>query len=353
MKKGILIIAMGLLCAVSIKAKGYDLPKVVEDTVVIEVGGSKIIIVVNSAEDLKKLEKFDVNQMIMDLNANLESDSLKSGNLTMTDSAGAAYEKEDGLSYYGEGARTNENAPVADGNWESEDNDWDNYEYADTNKDKPVRRTYGSFDLELGMNNWLEDGAFPDANGELHSIKPWGSWYVALGHSNHTHISGPLSLDWGANVSWYNWKLQNTDVRIIQTETETIFEIDPVLEGDKSKLTATYINVNLVPVFDFGSKKSNKGGGYWGNKYDRKGFRVGFGGYAGYRLNSWSKFVYQDDGKQKDRDYDNFFLNNFRYGVRGILGYKAMDLFVNYDLNTVFSDGRGPKLNGMSFGIIL
>jgi hypothetical protein len=64
--------------------------------------------------------------------------------------------------------------------------------------------------------------------------------------------------------------------------------------------------------------------------------------------------VYETPGKdEKIKDKDSFFLNNFRYGVRLQVGYRSTDLFFNYDLNDLFSTGKGPSLNAFSFGVTL
>jgi hypothetical protein len=57
--------------------------------------------------------------------------------------------------------------------------------------------------------------------------------------------------------------------------------------------------------------------------------------------------------RNKEKDNGNFYLSNVRYGLRGRVGWREMDLFVNYDLNQVFTSGNGPELNAFSFGIIL
>jgi hypothetical protein len=82
-------------------------------------------------------------------------------------------------------------------------------------------------------------------------------------------------------------------------------------------------------------------------------FRIGAGPYVGYRIASRSKLVYSEDGDvEKEKDRDSFYLNNLRYGARLQLGFRSTDLFFNYDLNELFVEGKGPKLNAFSFGII-
>lgn len=113
-----------------------------------------------------------------------------------------------------------------------------------------------------------------------------------------------------------------------------------------------------MPILDFG------GGGrkttiFDGSRVDfsSKGnhsssFRIGLGPYAGYRIGSYSKRTYKNNGElHREHNSDNFYLNNFRYGVRLQVGFRDVDLFFNYDLNNLFVDSKGPKLNAFSFGL--
>ena len=110
-------------------------------------------------------------------------------------------------------------------------------------------------------------------------------------------------------------------------------------------------------MFDFaqGRRKVDaiERGAFRFKRSKKQGFRFGVGGYAGYRLGSRSKFVFKDGGnKEKDINRNNFYLSNFRYGIRAQMGYKGVDFFANYDLNKVFAQDKGPDLNAISFGII-
>ena len=79
--------------------------------------------------------------------------------------------------------------------------------------------------------------------------------------------------------------------------------------------------------------------------------------YAGYRMGSKTKFIFKENGNSETtKEADHFYLENFRYGVRGQLGFRDFDMFVLYDLNEVFAPGRGPngtKLNAFTIGITL
>ena len=75
--------------------------------------------------------------------------------------------------------------------------------------------------------------------------------------------------------------------------------------------------------------------------------------YGGYRLASYTKQVFDDgDRERKQINHDNFYLNNLRYGVRFQFGVFDTDFFINYDLNDLFREGKGPELNAYSFGIV-
>jgi hypothetical protein len=350
------------------------------DTIIMEFGGnSRIIILVEKEEDLRALQSYDLNKMLRDISVSIDSAEEDTDYLTIQDDEGDRYlrdttivvrnrqrdEIRDERRY-----RNGVNIKVANYELEARDledigdelDDLDPLEFSDYKKsDRIERRTWGTrhaFNLEFGLTNWLENGKFPDANNAQYTIKPWGSWFVGLASTHKTSVGGPLFVEWGGNFTWFNWKFDDTETRITKEATETVFTTDNTVNGIKSKLSASYINAHFVPMLDFSygrrRVKTYEKGSLRVTKYKRRGFRIGAGGYAGYRLGSHTRVVYKDGGdKEKDKENSNFFMNNFRYGIRGQIGYKGYDFFVNYDLNEVFSDNRGPSLNAISFGIIL
>ncbi|MCU0398702.1 MAG: hypothetical protein MUC73_11440, partial [Cyclobacteriaceae bacterium] len=232
-----------------------------------------------------------------------------------------------------------------------EDNDEDDDEWYSNHGRQHSRKTHHSINFDLGVNNYLSDGKFPDESDELYTVRPWGSWYVGINSIQHTPISGKLYLEWGLGISWYNFKFEQDNVLISKSEDGLVFTEDTRdVQFIKSKLTASYINASLVPVFDFGGRGIKTR--VW-DSYGSK-FRIGLGPYAGYRIGSHSKLVYDDGDKEKDKDFNNFYLNNFRYGLRLQLGIYSTDLFINYDLNELFSTSKpnNPSLNAFSFGIV-
>ncbi len=357
--KSILTLAM-LAVIIPAVASSHNDPR--QDTVIIELNNnSKIVIVTKSREDLASLENYDINQMIRDLNSQL-SDSVE----YMEINDGKAYVNNDQVEMKDWKINDDEIRIKLGGVEVDVDpdkvDDWDDDDWNDRKKvtyeaDRADRTTH-HFNIDIGLNNWLEDGNFPAGNAP-HSVKAFGSWYVGLNSTNRTWLAGPLFLEWGLGINWYNWKLEDTDYIIVEGADATEFNLAPATQnGLKSKLTASYINVTAVPMFDFsrGRQKitSIESSGLKIKKYSRKGFRFGLGGYAGYRIGSHTKYVYKEDGnREKDKERDDFFLENFRYGLRAQVGWKGVELFGTYDLNNVFSQGRGPELNAISFGITL
>ncbi len=328
------------------------------DTVIIELNGSKIVIITNNKEDLAQIQNYDINQMIKDLNAQLqdsvtylEIDGSEQGKEYVSEND-RSYTRRDRVSVDLGGLEVEVDPDEID---DFDEDDWRRRRRT-TYDAKRVDRTSHHFNFDLGLNNWLEDGNFPDVNNSPYSVKPFGSWYVALNSTNRTWVGGPLFIEWGIGISWYNWKLEDSDFRIVEADDNIDFVNDPNISGIKSKLTASYLNAQFVPMFDFsrGTRRvrSVDAGGIKIRRYSRRGIRFGLGGYVGYRLGSHTKYIFKDGGsREKDKEHDNFFLENFRYGLRGQIGWKGVEFFGTYDLNNVFSSGNGPELNAITFGM--
>ena len=203
-----------------------------------------------------------------------------------------------------------------------------------------------SFYFDFGMNNWIQpNGTLPQSTGEHYSVRPWGSWYIGF-TSTHSHkIKGPLYFEWGIGFSWYNWKFEDPSTQIMKRDHDILFyQGNQNNEWIKSDLAATYIHASFVPVIHLGNTQ----------KHSKQRYRIGFGGYIAYRIQSHSKTIKKVDGHElTDLHGSDFYLSNFRYGLRGQMGWRRLDFFVNYDLNPVFYVDTGPKLNTISFGITI
>jgi len=326
------------------------------DTVVVELAKtSKVIFTIRDRSDLEILKHYNFQELFGDILKKLETNDTSA--LPKRDSIEATVEIATSEKESDDWNLHERNDDDDDDEDDDNDDDNDYNEHYNNGFDWNAHRMHGnrwgrtwqSFNFDLGTNNFLSSGKFPDADNALYSVRPWGSWYVGLASIQRTRMGRNFFLEWGVGVNWYNFKFQKDNILIQKDDTGVTFIEDTRdLNFTKSKLTASYITASLIPVIDFGdnSRKARIWEGY-GNS-----FRIGLGPYIGYRIASHSKLVYKDDGKEKEKEHDSFYLNSFRYGARLQIGYRSTDLFFNYDLNELFSTGKGPKLNAFSFGVI-
>lgn len=304
------------------------------DTVVINVGdSSKVMFQIKNQKDLQTLKQYDIQAVVNDMIAKLEQ-----RDTTTVEKPAQAYVKST------ESTSTESTAAGENGDSRRKERDRE-YKYHG-------HRTYHSMNFDLGTNNYLMDGKFPDENNDPYAVKPWGSWYVGVNSIQRTRLARTFYLEWGGGVSWYNFKFQNTQTVMTKNDNNVSFLQDQRdLDFKKSKLTACYLNLSLVPVLDFGR---NRRKAMFFDSHHSESVRLGVGPYVGYRIDSYTKQVYSEDGeKHKDRNHDSYYLDNIRYGLRFQFGFKDVDLFFNYDMNKLFVADKGPQLNAFSFGITL
>jgi len=211
--------------------------------------------------------------------------------------------------------------------FEMETKDYTNYQSSHKS-----RKFSSDLEVDLGMNIWSPTENAPQ-------VKPWGSWNVNLNMVGTYKASKNFHLKTGIGASFYNFKLEDTDLIAVKTPDGIAFEEFTDGVGTKSKVSASYANVSLVPTLLTNNGK----------------LRLGVGGYAGLRLGGRGKFVYDDASGDKQKTYEksNLYASNFRYGGRVEVGVDNFNLFFNYDFNEVFETGKGPKLNAISFGVII
>jgi hypothetical protein len=332
MTRRLIVTVLGIISYTIINAQSKT------DTVVVELANtSRVVFTMRDRSDIPTLKSYDYQALFNDIIKKLE---LKDTVELPVEEPSPTVSEED-------------NSDWPDyGNNDSRDFSYprENFKKRNRLSRHYGRNTWQSFNFDLGINNYLSDGNFPDSDNEPYAVKPWGSWYVGMNSVQRTKVAGSFFIEWGFGVSWYNFKFQTEAITISKDDSSVTFiEVtNSDLNPKKSKLTACYLNASLVPLFDFGNNRNKVR--FW-NSND--GFRIGVGPYVGYRIGSYSKQVYSENGdKEKNRDHSNYYLNNLRYGARLQVGFRGTDLFFNYDLNDLFAENRGPQLNAFSFGVI-
>ncbi|MDI9866620.1 outer membrane beta-barrel protein [Flectobacillus sp. DC10W] len=202
------------------------------------------------------------------------------------------------------------------------------------------------FNIYFGLNSFTNTGSISGVyNTKDFELSPFGSRYFGFGWTRSAAISkgssAALKISYGLEFSWYNFMYENNRYEVkgnnnIEFKDYVDDKGQPV-DLSRNKLTVAYINLPVMPYVAF--KKSST------VTY------IGFGGYVGYRLDSYTKTKESDSGR-KLWNHSSFYLNNLRYGLAFELGLKDFpDLFVNYDLSQLYQTGYGPKISGLSFGI--
>ncbi|EAZ80880.2 hypothetical protein ALPR1_17628 [Algoriphagus machipongonensis] len=315
---------------------------VMSDSVVVEFGKSgKVVIIVDSKEDFEKLKLMNINQIIRELDLEENEDT---GDMTIVE-----IKKKDGSTKEVVKVREDwDETEVYIGGMrilvdESGANTKVRVEPGNNKRKDPSFRTY--FNVDLGVNNYLNsDGKFPTSDNP-YAVKGWGSWNVGLNFMAAQKLSKGFYWNFGLGFQFYNFKFENRDFQAVRGDNMIDFIQRTDVDGFKSKVSASYIMGTTMLELDFGKMNDN----------GRRGLRIAAGPYAGYRLGGQSKYVYRElggSGRKKDKQNTGLYLNNFRYGVRGEVGIGRITFFSTYDLNTLFQDEKGPELNPITFGIV-
>ena len=208
-------------------------------------------------------------------------------------------------------------------------------------KSRRIARTEDYFDIALGFNQQLEDGQFliEDVAGELDF---WKSTSFNLGFGWKTRLGSPYSkayFKYGFDFSWHNFRLNGPGV-LSADNNGAFFDtlaMDNVYE--KNKYHIAYFNIPLMLQLDFSDAGDR----------DEK-FTLGVGGYGGVRLLAKRELEYANNqfDEIEEKTYDDFFTNQFRYGVMAQVGYGSFKVTASYDLNEFFRPNKGPAPSNMA-----
>jgi len=78
---------------------------------------------------------------------------------------------------------------------------------------------------------------------------------------------------------------------------------------------------------------------------------IGAGVIGAVKLGSHTKVVYNTDGKQKEKQKDDFSLNTLRWGATARVGYEFFQVYGTCYFTELFEAGKGPELYPYEIGI--
>ncbi|WP_210464896.1 outer membrane beta-barrel protein [Rufibacter roseolus] len=208
-------------------------------------------------------------------------------------------------------------------------------------KNRHPRRTL-DFQVDAGLSTWLNKEEQAGSAVQDIKFRTAASRYISLNTKWYNRIGGessPVRLITGFTVDFHNYMFDD-NIMIQNTGEKSDFVIPTGINLEKSKLSTTSLNVPLELGFDFKTKRG------------KTAFKIGGGGFVGYMLSSHSKVKYSQDGDNvKSKAKDDFYLNDFQYGVSGFIGIRSLEFFAKYNLNDMFQDNKGPQANAFAAGV--
>jgi hypothetical protein len=173
-------------------------------------------------------------------------------------------------------------------------------------------------------------------------LRTGGSRYVNLGFNFKQRLGArrsPLYLMVGPELAFNNYMLEGNQKWVNQNGLTSVVPESSSRQYQKTKLATSTLTVPLMLQL---------------NTHGHSHFHLGAGGFVGYRLASWTKLKYFEEGTTyKDKDSGSYNLNDWQYGLQGIIGFKSLTFFAKYNLNPLFRDGQGLQAQTLSFGLRL
>ncbi len=316
-----------------------------DDTLKINLGTSTIIISVEDIRDLKDIDKDKMDSVFNVITAQIEQFEkyLEEGKDTTFgsingDGIKVTIKQNDDME-----AGTNTHVPkilsLTLGTRGANASIYSNEEEEDEKKHRDKGKDHLGLNFGLGFNNYIgrQSGKIP--SGVDHELNQFQSRYVdfdLIFDFDMGKKGGPVHILTGLELSYHNFMFDNKK-RVQKVEGALFFYEDSLRAVKKSKLRATYLSIPAMVMFEFPNQKG------------KKGFHIGVGGFAGYRIGS--KAISKFEKKGNEKIIGNYFLNNVQYGLEARLGYGDITLFGKYSLSPLFVSGKGPDVSAFTLGV--
>jgi hypothetical protein len=200
------------------------------------------------------------------------------------------------------------------------------------------------FVFDLGLNTLVNKSGTAPAS-QRPELRTLGSRYVSLGINYKQRLGGkrsPLYLIVGPEFAFNNYMLEGNNKWINQNGLTSVVLETNGRQYQKTKLATSAFTIPLMLELKLR------------DEHHRRTITLGAGGFVGYRLASWTKLKYYEEGTTyKDKDHGSFNLNDWQYGLQGVVGFKSLTFFAKYNLNQLFKDNQGPQAQTLSFGLRL
>lgn len=318
---------------------------------------TRIIIYGADRKEIAKLSQYDFNKLIGDVLKKLDSlpptdgvteDSID-GSIYLKPKTRAADQPERALPRNEKESKTDrhstsETKSTTIFSWREKEHDFpgDSVTVERSTKKYGRRSPRQGIDFRIGFNTYGERewGAYNAENFNLHT---GASRFVSVGMVRSLPVirgkESSFFMDFGLDVSWFNLMFEGSDV--IRKESSGLLfsaQLDDAgqpLRLKKNKLVSPHINLSLMPTLTFRNPVIS---------------HVSAGVYGGYRIGGYRKI--RPYRGAKSRVSSDFYMQDIHYGLALEVGLRYLpDLFVNYDMNSLFEQGKGPQVRMLSFGL--
>jgi len=206
-----------------------------------------------------------------------------------------------------------------------------------------MKKKEGRFFMDFGVNGYMTkdyDISLPDEQEmmEVNYARSFNFGFTFMHHGAHI-VKDRLYVTSGLGANWNNYFFKN-NVNVSTSNDSTMFSHDSVIDYDKYKLSAVYLQVPIII------------GARIGNVDNPFGIQAGVIG--SYKVGSWVKQKYSvDDARYKGRIRDDYNINPFQLDAIARLSVGGMGIYARYSLTTLFENNKAPELYPFSVGITL
>ena len=189
--------------------------------------------------------------------------------------------------------------------------------------------------IDFGFNSLLGNAG---GNYTLNTLRSQyfafsGNWrFKILGDSSR------LGIQVGLELAWLGFGFAGND--FVTKGANGVEFKNNGFSLSKNKLSNFQINIPILAHFQWQKSAKNT-------------LNLAAGVYVGVRAGSYTKIHFEDakGDLQKIKSADDYFINPFRFGLTGQLGYRGGHIFVKYDVSQFFQSDKANKVNAFTFGI--
>jgi len=197
--------------------------------------------------------------------------------------------------------------------------------------------------LDLGLNTFLNNENTMDlpSDAEFLELNTGKSWGVGVNffEKGINLYKGHIGIVTGLGFEINNYRFDK-NITLNPDSSYITYVTDTILDFQKNKLTATYLNLPVILEFKIPVGRKDKS------------IHFAAGVLGGIKLGSHTKQVYEDNNRRhKDKVREDFHLSPFRYGLTARVGYSGLNLFATYHMSTLFEENEGPELYPFTVGI--